>query len=404
MLFVLRIKPISYRIILLDKVFANSLVSIGIHALFLLSMIALGGIRLPIKLYFTYYAMLCVVEPAWSLLSRRLIKFYRRKGYNYLRVAIVGANQISRRLYDDMLVDPGYGYKVMGFFDDRPTVTFPNVYLGTVSDLQKFVKEKAIDQIYYALPGDSDIFPQVVKIADDNLAEFFFVPQISQYVARSFHAENIGSVPVLSIQNNPLKYGFNRYVKRAFDIVFSLCVLAIYYPFIYLPVAIAIKLSSKGPVYFKQKRTGYKGKPFYCLKFRSMEMNSEADSLQATKEDTRTTRLGRFLRRSSLDEFPQFINVLKGEMSVVGPRPHMLKHTEEYSKLVDRYMMRHIIKPGITGWAQVNGYRGQTDELWKMEKRVESDMWYIEHWSFLLDLKIIVRTILNVFRHDDNAF
>ena len=169
-------------------------------------------------------------------------------------------------------------------------------------------------------------------------------------------------------------------------------------------MAIAIKISSPGPVYFRQKRTGYHGKEFQCLKFRTMKVNATADSAQATKDDPRKTRLGEFLRRTSLDELPQFINVLRGEMSVVGPRPHMLKHTEDYSKLVDRYMLRHIVKPGITGWAQVNGYRGITDELWKMEKRVEYDVWYVENWSFLLDLKIVVRTVMNAVHGESNAF
>ena len=176
------------------------------------------------------------------------------------------------------------------------------------------------------------------------------------------------------------------------------------YPLIYTIIAIGIKITSPGPVYFRQQRTGYKGKPFTCLKFRTMHVNREADTAQATANDPRKTRFGNFLRRTSLDELPQFINVIRGEMSVVGPRPHMLKHTEEYSKLVDRYMVRHFVKPGITGWAQVNGYRGLTDELWKMEKRVQHDVWYIENWTFALDLRIIARTILNVFHGESNAF
>ena len=177
-----------------------------------------------------------------------------------------------------------------------------------------------------------------------------------------------------------------------------------FYPLIYIPVAIAIKLGSKGPVYFKQERTGYRGRPFKCLKFRTMRVNATSDTSQATANDPRKTRFGDFLRRSSLDELPQFINVWKGDMSIVGPRPHMLKHTEDYSRLIDGYMVRHAVKPGITGWAQVNGYRGITDELWKMERRVEHDVWYIENWSILLDLKIMVRTVLNAFMGEKNAF
>ncbi|MDE5684305.1 MAG: sugar transferase, partial [Muribaculaceae bacterium] len=157
-------------------------------------------------------------------------------------------------------------------------------------------------------------------------------------------------------------------------------------------------------VYFRQERTGYLGRSFECLKFRTMKVNSTSDVCQATKNDPRKTRFGEFLRRTSIDELPQFINVWRGEMSIVGPRPHMLMHTEQYTELIDRYMLRHAVKPGITGWAQVNGYRGPTDELWKMERRVEYDVWYIENWSLLLDMKIIVRTVINAFRSDENAF
>lgn len=404
LIYATRIKLHHDRLILLDHVFSHSLSAIGIHALFLLAFDALFKLDIPLRIIAAYYGMLVVVLPLWSLVSRWLIKSYRRRGYNYVRVVIVGTNPTSKRLYEEMMADPGYGYRMLAFFDPQATGEFCGKPSLDMAELERFVPDNNVDQIYYAISGDDESLPKVVKIAEDNVAEFFYVPKISRYVARNFHNEHIGAVPVLSIQNNPLKRGVNRLVKRSFDIGFSLAVLAFYYPFIYLPVSIAIKSSSPGPVYFKQSRTGYKGKPFECYKFRSMTVNKQADTVQATKDDARTTAVGKFLRSSSLDEFPQFINVLKGDMSVVGPRPHMLKHTEEYSQLVDRYMMRHMVKPGITGWAQVNGYRGQTDELWKMEKRVENDMWYIEHWSFLLDLKIIVRTFMNVFKHEENAF
>ncbi|MDE6262217.1 MAG: sugar transferase, partial [Muribaculaceae bacterium] len=171
-----------------------------------------------------------------------------------------------------------------------------------------------------------------------------------------------------------------------------------------IPIAIAGKISSPGPVLFKQTRHGYSGREFTCLKFRTMKVNSDSDRKQATDRDPRKTRVGDFLRRTSLDELPQFINVWMGDMSVVGPRPHMLAHTEQYRQLIDRYMLRHMVKPGITGWAQVSGYRGNTDELWKMEKRVNADVWYIEHWSWMLDLKIIVRTVYNAIRGEENAY
>ena len=192
-------------------------------------------------------------------------------------------------------------------------------------------------------------------------------------------------------------------IKRGLDFFAALMGLLILSP-VLLVLAGAVKLDSRGPVLFRQKRVGIHKTYFHILKFRTMRVNATSDTSQATANDPRKTRFGDFLRRSSLDELPQFINVWKGDMSIVGPRPHMLKHTEDYSRLIDGYMVRHAVKPGITGWAQVNGYRGITDELWKMERRVEHDVWYIENWSILLDLKIMVRTVLNAFMGEKNAF
>jgi putative colanic acid biosynthesis UDP-glucose lipid carrier transferase len=176
------------------------------------------------------------------------------------------------------------------------------------------------------------------------------------------------------------------------------------YPIIYIIFGLLIKLSSPGPVIFKQLRTGLYGKEFYCWKFRSMRVNDAADEKQAQKNDPRKTRIGEFLRKTNLDEMPQFYNVLIGDMSVVGPRPHMLRHTEIYSMMIDKYMVRHLVKPGITGWAQVNGYRGETKNTEQMEGRVKRDVWYIENWSFLLDLKIVIVTVINMFKGEKNAY
>ena len=208
---------------------------------------------------------------------------------------------------------------------------------------------------------------------------------------------------MLQARPNPLSIPVNAAIKRLFDFVVSSIVL-ILSPIVLIPVAIAIKLSSPGPVFFKQMRTGFRGESFMCYKFRTMRINADSDSLQATKNDPRKTKVGDFLRRTSIDELPQFFNVWRGEMSIVGPRPHMEQHTQTYSELIDKYMLRHVVKPGVTGWAQVNGYRGPTDELWKMEKRVECDVWYTENWNFFLDLKIIALTVVNAVRGEKNAF
>ena len=396
--------PTSLRAMQLDRVMLHALGIVILHASFYMSIIALVGITIvPTMAFVVYYGMVTVAISIWSLFSGRYIKWYRRRGYNYTRVAIVGTNATARRLYEAMISDDGFGYKILGFFDVKPRRDFVGLYCGSLDKLETFVKEKQVDQLYYTMSGEDEQLINVVKIADDNVVDFFYVPQISQYISRGFEVSPIGEVPVLTIRRNPLRKILNRVAKRAFDILCSLIFLC-FYPLIYIPVAIAIKITSPGPVYFKQQRTGYRGKPFVCLKFRTMHVNVNSDKQQATKDDPRKTRFGNFLRKTSIDELPQFINVLKGEMSIVGPRPHMLKHTEDYSKLVDRYMVRHLVKPGITGWAQVKGYRGITDELWKMEKRVQCDVWYIENWTFMLDLKIMVRTVINAFQGDSNAF
>lgn len=387
-----------------DKVLLHVCSTVGRHALFFLASITLLGIEdINIGFYLIYYSIMLAAMILWSLLSRKFIKSYRKRGLNYSRVVIVGTNSTTRRLYESMMADPGFGYKVLGFFDHEWRPDFAGLYCGNIDDMARFVKDNRVDQIFFTMPGHDDILTQVVKIADDNMLEFFYVPQISRYIVRDFQIQNIGPVPVLTIRRNPLKKTVNRFIKRSFDIAVS-SVFLCFYPLIYIPIAIAIKLTSPGPVYFIQQRTGYKGKPFGCMKFRTMHVNKDADKAQATKDDPRKTRLGDLLRRTSLDELPQFINVLKGDMSIIGPRPHMLKHTEEYSKLVDQYMVRHLVKPGITGWAQVNGYRGITDELWKMERRVEYDVWYIEHWNLMLDIKIMVRTVINAIKGESNAF
>lgn len=396
------------RTILLDRVMASSLINVGLHALFFLSLSELlSRTSVPLTLYLIYYSIMIVALPVWDIAIRRAVKAFRKRGFNFTRVVIVGTNRSAERLCEELESDRGFGYRVLGFFDDDPQKTFSQNkrYIGSIESLPKFVADNDVNQIYYTLPEpESGKMQHVVKTADDNCAEFFYVPAADPSLGRSYTLHSIGAMPVLAGRHNPLKNPFNAAVKRAFDFTMSSIFLVTVYPFVYIPIAIAIKLTSPGPIYFRQQRTGYEGKSFDCLKFRTMHVNKDADTCQATPNDKRKTPLGNFLRKSSLDELPQFINVWKGDMSIVGPRPHMLKHTEDYSKLIDRYMVRHLVKPGITGWAQVNGYRGVTDQLWKMEKRVECDVWYIEHWTFLLDLKIMVRTVLNVFKGEQNAY
>ncbi|MDE6715211.1 MAG: exopolysaccharide biosynthesis polyprenyl glycosylphosphotransferase, partial [Muribaculaceae bacterium] len=246
------------------------------------------------------------------------------------------------------------------------------------------------------------ILERILNVAENNAADFYFVPQVGAHIIRQFELNTVGDIPTLSARPNPLSRSVNRLLKRAFDVVFSGTFLVIF-PVILIPVAIGIKVTSPGPIFFKQRRTGYRGKDFMCYKFRTMRVNADSDKLQATADDPRKTSFGNMLRKLSIDELPQFYNVFKGDMSIVGPRPHMIKHTKDYSALIDKYMLRHTVKPGITGWAQVNGFRGETRELWQMQKRVECDVWYTENWNLWLDIKIIVRTVFNAITGEEAA-
>lgn len=208
----------------------------------------------------------------------------------------------------------------------------------------------------------------------------------------------------LILYKESLRPFYFRFLKRAFDVIFSLFILSTIFPVLYLVFGILIKWTSSGPILFKQRRSGLYGKEFECYKFRTMRLNAQSDTSPAKKDDPRKTQIGDFLRQRSLDEFPQFINVLLGDMSVVGPRPHMLMHTTQYAALIDRYMARHLVRPGITGWAQVTGYRGEIKRLGQMVGRVEKDMWYIKNWSFFLDLKIVFVTVVNMLKGEKDAY
>ena len=276
----------------------------------------------------------------------------------------------------------------------------------SVDEALPWLKRHPVNEVYCCLSTDrylEEIFP-IMDYCENNFVRFYYVPNLRNYMKRAMNLELLGNVPILYIREEPLRQVSNRFVKRAFDVTVSGVFLCTLFPFVYLFVALGIKLTSKGPVFFIQERSGENGRTFGCIKFRSMRVNDEADRVQATKNDPRKTRFGSFLRKSSIDELPQFINVLKGEMSIVGPRPHMLQHTELYSKLVNKYMVRHLIKPGITGWAQVTGYRGETHELSQMEGRVRRDIWYLENWSLLLDIRIMLLTVWNALKRDENAY
>ncbi|MEE1338322.1 MAG: undecaprenyl-phosphate glucose phosphotransferase [Muribaculaceae bacterium] len=392
----------SKRVVYADKVVMNTLRLVAVHALAFVSIMWFLDGAMGYKLLAGFYCSFALVLMVWWLVSRKILKAYRTRGFNFKRVVIVGCNAVGRRLFEEFESDQGYGYKVLGMFDSRENAKDCACYKGELGDVESFLKEYNIDEMYCALDGEF-VVTRMIHLAESNAVDFYYLPQIGRTVMRQFSLDSVGRVPVMSVRSNPLSSAVNRFVKRVFDIIFSTIVL-LFSPIVLIPVSIAIKLSSPGPIFFKQLRTGFRGKEFYCYKFRTMKVNKDADTKQATKKDPRKTKVGEFLRKTSIDELPQFFNVWRGDMSVVGPRPHMLKHTKDYSALIDKYMLRHTIKPGITGWAQVNGFRGQTDHLWQMEKRVEYDVWYAENWNFFLDLKIIFLAVWNVFRGEKNAY
>jgi putative colanic acid biosynthesis UDP-glucose lipid carrier transferase len=338
-----------------------------------------------------------IVFLIWRIIIALFINFLRRRGINYRKVIIVGNGQPAKEMMKFFENHPETGYRLKGVFCDESTLLEPHQVSGSVQDAVEFALAQKIDEIYCSLSGlDAEAVTRMMNFADNNMIRFKVIPDYRGFLNRKIKIDFYDLVPVLSIRNEPLQNGFNRISKRLFDIAFSLMVIIIVFPLALLIFAPLIKLSSKGPVFFKQLRTGLNNQEFYCYKFRSMKLNDEADTLQARKGDDRITRIGAFLRKTSLDELPQFYNALIGNMSIVGPRPHPLKLTEESSKLIDKFMVRHLVKPGVTGWAQVHGLRGETRDNTLMEKRVEYDVWYLENWSLLLDIKIVIITALQV--------
>ena len=311
----------------------------------------------------------------------------------------------------DIMTNPFNGYNIIGFFDDNnDKLINQNTEqqinkLGKNKDIIKYIEGHHVDEIYIGLtPSEISWFKELIELCDKKMIRIYYVPDIIYKEFKNSRMKEFGDIYILQQYNEPLYDLRNRIMKRIFDICFSLTFLCTLFPIILLIVAIISKITMPGPLFFKKKRTGYDGKDFYCYKFRSMKINKEADTLQAVKDDPRVTKWGRFIRHTNIDELPQFINVLKGDMSLVGPRPHMLAHTDYYSSLISDYMIRHYVKPGITGWAQTHGERGETKTVDDMKRRVKRDIWYIEHWSFWLDIQIICKTVIDMACGDKKAF
>jgi putative colanic acid biosynthesis UDP-glucose lipid carrier transferase len=324
------------------------------------------------------------------------------------KVAVIaGANELGRRLAIRLREEPMLGLRVAGYFDDRAPGRLSNLpageNLGALEALADYCRTHRVDVIYIALPMASQ--PRILKLLDvlrDTTASIYFVPDIFVFDLIQARVDSLGGLPVVAVCETPFT-GLDGAMKNLSDFVLALLILVLISPLL-LAIAIGVKLSSPGPVLFKQRRYGLDGRKIVVYKFRSMTVAEDGDVVrQATRNDARVTRFGAFLRRTSLDELPQFVNVLQGRMSIVGPRPHAVAHNELYRKLIPGYMIRHKVRPGITGLAQVNGLRGETDTVDKMKARVACDLEYLRNWSLLLDLQIILKTILVVVRKQ-NAY
>ena len=333
-----------------------------------------------------------------------ILKARRKKGKSVKKALIIGYNDLSLHLKKLFEADSMLGYKFVGFvrYAERCASDIPSddlsYFIGDTSQMEEVMKESGAEvvfSVFSIFQNNSNIQQQLIACKHLGI-RLYLIPEINRWLKKgeeSSNVESLGDLYVLNPQRIPLDDIGKRFLKRSFDLFVSgFCILCIF-SWLFPLLILIIKLTSKGPAFFRQKRTGLNNVSFQCLKFRSMYMNEDSDKVQAQTADPRITPIGRFIRRWNIDELPQFLNVFVGDMSLVGPRPHMLQHTAEYSKLIEYYLTRHYVKPGITGWAQVNGYRGITDELWKMEKRIEYDMNYIENWSFWWDIKILCLTL-----------
>lgn len=391
-----------------DKLLHTStLECISLHyVILLLYVIFIETTNVSLILLLVFFLLLSFVLFASRLVAIHAGSWIKRKFKVARPVALLGINPTSIQLAD-YFKNTDRLYSFEGFLNTGKSAAdeFKENILPSISKLMKKAAETGVNEVYISLaPNEIGNAGLLLKEADKQCVRLRFVPDFSKALDGQFSINYLGGLPVISLNTEPLEEMHNRFLKRVFDIAFSLAILVLIFSWLYPLLAILIKLQGPGPVFFKQLRSGRNNEKFWCYKFRSMKVNGDSDSRQASKNDTRVTPIGRLLRKSSLDELPQFLNVLKGNMSIVGPRPHMLQHTEQYRNIIDKYMVRHYLKPGITGWAQINGYRGETDSIELMEKRVQHDLWYLENWTPLLDIKIVFLTVIHLLKDHDKVF
>jgi putative colanic acid biosysnthesis UDP-glucose lipid carrier transferase len=378
-----------------SKVIKSQFAFIFIHLLVVASLVLLFKQKYE---FFQIISIYLIIIPSLSMF--RVIVLYLRRVVNddvYKKnFIIIGRNQLAQDVRKFFLMNPAEGFKFVQHFDLPEND-------DDINKLQEIARKWNVNEIYCCIPNVSnENLKRLLSFGLDSLIKVKFV--MSTPASGSIQLAQFDQLPGIDLVSIPLDSQWNQAMKRIFDIIFSLTFILLVMSWLVPLIGLLIKLDSKGPIFFTQLRSGEKNRPFKCFKFRTMVVNTDSDTKQATKHDSRITPLGRFLRKSSIDELPQFFNVLNGTMSVVGPRPHMLKHTEEYSQLIDKFMGRHYVKAGITGLAQCLGYRGETQNLSDMENRVRLDRYYIENWTFWFDIKIIFLTVISLIRGSEKAF
>nr|WP_313777815.1 MULTISPECIES: undecaprenyl-phosphate glucose phosphotransferase [unclassified Allomuricauda] len=369
---------------------------------FLLLYAFIGFFKQPLMSRFAlakYFVVVLIAITIIKLITYILLMEYRERIKGNLRnVVIIGKNKKTDQLRNVFKERTEFGYDFKKQFS-------PKAKDFDLQDCFNYIQENNIDEIYCSVSElKNEEIAKFISFADNNLKTLKFIPDNKNIFSKKLKFEYYDYIPVLSLRDIPLDNPINAFIKRSFDIIFSLMVIVGLLSWLTPILALLITLESKGPVFFRQTRNGIDNREFYCYKFRSMAPNKNADDVQATKNDMRITKIGKFIRKTSIDELPQFYNVLFGTMSVVGPRPHMVKHTNEYASSVDKYMVRHFVKPGITGLAQVRGYRGEIEQEADIQNRIKFDIFYIENWSLFLDLKIIVQTVINALKGEAKAY
>jgi len=351
------------------------------------------------KYLFITYLVFTIAILLWRSIWHYLIRYYRVKGFNIRNVIIIGKGDLSDSLTEYFKETPELGYQLKGIVDNVEGAD------ANIDNFAEYAVENDTDVIFCCLPNlDNERVKDVIDFAENNLIKVNLISQFSRLSSYNLSIEQFGSIPVIKVNSIPLDSNINRFVKRAFDLVFSSVFIILIFSWLVPIIGFLIKLESKGPVFFKQARHGKDNRNFLCWKFRTMTYIKDAEFKQATKNDNRITRVGAILRKTSIDELPQFINVFLGDMSVVGPRPHPIKLNEEFQPQIDRFWQRHAVKPGITGLAQAKGFRGETAELSDMSGRVRLDRFYVKNWSLILDFKIIILTALAIIKGDQNAY